>query len=283
MPQQFPEWLRRPWPAGAAFGATKAVLEDLKLHTVCQSARCPNQGECWGRGTATLMILGNVCTRNCAFCSVPSGKPGGLDAEEPRRVAEAVKRMGLKHAVVTTAARDDLEDGGAAHIAETIRAIHALDPRTTVEILVSDFSGDEAAIEAVLEASPEVFSHNIEVVRRLYPGVRDRRFSYDGALEVLRAGRRHSRGTMVKSAMMVGLGETADEVRETLEDLVEAGCEAVCIGQYLRPSPQQCEVVEFVHPDQFEAYESLAHEVGFKVAVSGPFVRSSYRSEEISR
>ncbi len=281
MTAKFPPWLRRPWPSGDVFGATKDTVESLRLHTVCQSARCPNLGECWARGTATVMVLGNICTRNCAFCSVPSGRPDFDDPEEPRNVAEAVRRMGLRHAVVTTVVRDDLPDGGAAHIADTIRAIHAANPGTTVEILVSDFSRDRDAIRTVLDARPEVFCHNIETVERLYPRIRDRRFTYRGALGVLRMAAEESDTAIVKSALMVGHGETRDDVKVTLRDLRDAGCDAVCIGQYLRPTGRQVVVTEFVHPDQFAEYEALAYGLGFEFAVAGPFVRSSYLSEAL--
>ncbi len=281
MHSTFPPWLRRPWPSGDIFGKTKQTVESLRLHTVCQSARCPNLGECWARGTATVMVLGNLCSRNCSFCSVPSGRPDFDDPEEPQNVAEAVRRMQLRHAVVTTVVRDDLADGGASHIAQTIRAIHDLNPGTTVEILVSDFSGDRAAVRTVLDASPEVFCHNIETVERLYSRVRDRRFEYRSALGVLRMAAEESDGAIVKSALMVGHGETAAEVEATLRDLRDAGCEAVCIGQYLRPSGKQIEVNEFVHPDRFKEYEAAAYALGFEFAVAGPFVRSSYRSEAL--
>jgi len=281
MQGKFPEWLRRPWAAGETFGLTKDIVEDLKLHTVCQSARCPNIGECWAKGTATVMVLGNICTRNCAFCSVPSGKPTFNDAEEPQRVAAAVRGMALKHAVVTTVARDDLADGGAGHIAATIRAIHELNPGTTVEILVSDFQRDPALIRVVLDAEPEVFCHNIETVERLYPKIRDRRFTYQGALELLRMAREHRPESILKSAMMVGLGETSVEVETTLEQLLCAGCEVVCIGQYLQPTHRHAAVDRFVTPEEFSAYEALAYDMGFKFVAAGPFVRSSYRSEEV--
>ncbi len=281
MPGKFPDWLRRPWAAGETFGLTKDIVEGLRLHTVCQSARCPNIGECWSRGTATIMVLGNLCSRNCTFCSVPSGMPTFDDPGEPRRVAEAVRSMELKHAVITTVARDDLADGGARHIAETIEAVHALNPGTSVEILVSDFQRDPAAIRTVLDAGPEIFCHNIETVERLYPSIRDRRFTYGGALDLLRMARDHSPQTIIKSALMVGLGETVAEVERTLRDLVEADCEVVGIGQYLQPTQRQAEVHEFVRPEQFEAYEARAYDLGFKFAAAGPFVRSSYRSEEV--
>lgn len=281
MTGKFPEWLRRPWASGIEFGLTKDIVEDLKLHTVCQSAHCPNIGECWGNGTATVMVLGDLCSRNCTFCSVESGRPEFDDPQEPRNVALAVKRMKLKHAVVTTVVRDDLSDGGAAHIALTIKAIHDMNPGTTVEILVSDFHQDTDAIKTVLEAEPEVFCHNIETVERLYPKIRDSRFDYSGALNVLRIAREANPRSIVKSAMMVGHGETPEEVRQTLRDLYQTGCEAVCIGQYLQPTKRQGDVVEFIRPDQFEAYEKFAYEIGFEFALSAPFVRSSYKSEAV--
>jgi lipoic acid synthetase len=237
--------------------------------------------ECWQRRTATLMVLGNTCTRNCRYCSVPSGKPEAPAPGEPENAAEAVRRMGLRHVVLTSVTRDDLPDGGAGHIAATVGAIRRQSPGTTVEVLVPDFRGDPEAITAVLDALPEVFSHNIETVERLYPALRGRRYDYRGALEVLRVAARHPRRPIVKSALMVGHGETEAEVRETLRDLLEAGCEAVNIGQYLRPTSKQREVEEFVHPDRFERYREMAYEIGFAFAVAGPFVRSSYRSEEM--
>jgi len=281
MSGKFPPWLRRPWASGDVFGQTKDTLASLRLHTVCQSARCPNIGECWAKGTATVMVLGNTCTRNCAFCSVPSGKPEFDDPDEPEHVAEAVRQMGLKHAVVTTVVRDDLADGGASHIADTIRAIHRRNAGTTVEILVSDFSGDRPAIRTVLDARPEIFCHNIETVQRLYPKIRDRRFTYRQALGVLEMAGGEADHAIIKSALMVGHGETPDEVRATLRDLREAGCEVVGIGQYLRPSQREAEVKEYVPPEQFEEYERMAYDLGFEFAVAGPFVRSSYRSEAV--
>lgn len=281
MAGKFPEWLRRPWASGEGFDLTKDIVDDLKLNTVCQSAHCPNIGECWAKGTATVMVLGSTCTRNCSFCSVDSGKPTFDDPHEPKQVGQAVRRMKLRHAVVTTVVRDDMPDGGAAHIAETIREIHAQNPGTTVEILVSDFRGDRDAIEMVLAADPEVFCHNIETVQRLYPKIRDRRFTYDSALNILRIAREQSPRSIIKSAFMLGLGETQDEIKATLGDLLDAGCEAVCIGQYLQPSQQQSDVQEYIHPDQFNAYQEMAYTMGFQFAVCGPFVRSSYRSEAI--
>jgi lipoic acid synthetase len=280
-PKRFPEWIRRPWASGQDFSFTKELVEGLELHTVCQSARCPNMAECWQKRTATLMILGNTCTRSCRFCSVPGGKPEDVDAAEPEHVAEAIAKMKLKHAVITSVTRDDLPDGGAGHIAETIQAIRRLSPITTVEVLTPDFMGDLDAVDIVIEARPDVFGHNIETVQRLYAVIRGKRCTYEEALGVLghAAGRAH--GPIVKSAMMVGHGESPEEVEQTLRDLLDAGCEAVCIGQYLRPGGKQREVAEYVTPEQFTAYEALAYELGFAFAVAGPFVRSSYRSEEL--
>ena len=281
MAQRFPEWIRRPWASGQDFGFTKDLVEGLELHTVCQSARCPNMAECWQRRTATLMILGNTCTRSCRYCSVPAGKPEGVDSREPERVAEAIATMKLKHAVITSVTRDDLPDGGSGHIAETVHAVRRLSPRTSVEVLVPDFMGNRTAVSTVLEARPEVFGHNIETVERLYPAIRGKRCTYATALGVLRQAADYEPRIIVKSALMAGHGETASDVERTLRDLLDAGCEAVCIGQYLRPSAKQREVAEYVTPEQFREYEALAYDLGFAFAVAGPFVRSSYRSEEL--
>lgn len=279
--KQFPEWIRRPWPSGEAFQEVKGLLEGLDLHTVCQSAHCPNQSECWGRKTATFMVLGNVCSRHCTYCAVNSGRPEAPDADEPAKVAEAVRRLGLKHAVLTSVTRDDLPDGGAEHIALSIRAIKAVSPETTVEVLVQDFNGDIGAIRSVTEARPEIFSHNIETVERLHPAMRDRRFSYAGSLEVLRTAAELMHTGFVKSALMLGCGETPEEIRQTLRDLHAAGCEAVSIGQYLQPTRKHQEVERFVSPPEFAEHEAYAREIGFAFAVAGPFVRSSYRSEDL--
>ncbi|NUM55324.1 MAG: lipoyl synthase [Candidatus Hydrogenedentes bacterium] len=281
MTARFPEWIRRPWASGQDFVFTKDLVEGLELHTVCQSARCPNMAECWQKRTATLMILGNSCTRNCRYCSVPSGKPEPVEADEPRRVAEAIRKMGLRHAVITSVTRDDLPDGGAAHIANTVEAIRGLNRNTTIEVLVPDFLGNRAAVETVLASRPDVFGHNIETVERLYPTVRGKRCTYRTALEVLRVASEWEPRVIVKSALMAGHGETEDEIRQTLHDLCDAGCEAVCIGQYLRPTLKQREVEAFVTPEKFKEYEEYAYAIGFGFAVAGPFVRSSYRSEEL--
>jgi lipoic acid synthetase len=259
----------------------KALMGDLNLHTVCQSAHCPNQAECWGRRTATFMVLGNTCTRHCRYCAVNSGRPEAPDVDEPANIAESVRRLGLKHAVLTSVTRDDLPDGGADHIARTIEAIKDVSPKTTIEALVQDFRAEEAPIQRVLDARPEVFSHNIETVEALFTSLRDRRFTYAQSLDVLRMAKGMAHGGFIKSSFMVGCGETADDVRQTLQDLLETGCDAVAIGQYLQPTPKHQAVVEYVTPEQFEIYQAEAYALGFAFAVAGPFVRSSYRSEEL--
>ena len=277
----FPEWIRQPWPSGEAFSEVKSLLGDLNLHTVCQSAHCPNQSECWGRRTATFMVMGNVCTRHCTYCAVNSGRPGDLDAREPAHIAEAVLRLGLKHTVITSVTRDDLPDGGAGHIAETIRAIKAVSPETTIEVLVQDFDGKREHIALVQTAAPEIFSHNIETVAPVFVRIRDRRFTYAQSLEVLRIAREYSEGRFIKSSFMLGCGETPEDIAQTLHDLKAAGCDAVSMGQYLQPTPKHAAVTAYIAPEQFKAYEALAYEIGFGFAVAGPFVRSSYRSEAL--
>lgn len=279
--KQFPKWIRRPWPSGEAFVEVKSLLEGMDLHTVCQSAHCPNQSECWGRKTATFMVLGNVCSRHCTYCAVNSGRPEAPDADEAAKVAEAVRRLGLKHAVLTSVTRDDLADGGAGHIADCIAAIKSVSPGTTIEVLVQDFEGKVEDIRRVTAACPEIFSHNIETVARLHPKMRDRRFSYEGSLEVLRQAAELMTVGFVKSAFMLGCGETEEEVRQTLRDLRAAGCELVSIGQYLQPTPKHHAVERYVTPEEFAAHEDYARELGFDFAVAGPFVRSSYRSEDV--
>ena len=280
-PKTFPTWIRQPWPSGEAFSEVKSLLGDLRLHTVCQSAHCPNQSECWGRKTATFMVMGNTCTRHCTYCAVNSGRPGELDLEEPEHIAEAVRRLGLKHAVLTSVTRDDLPDGGAGHIARTIRAIKEAMPETTIEVLVQDFDGKREDIAQVQAAGPEIFSHNIETVASVFPRIRDRRFTYEQSLEVLRIAREYSDGRFVKSSFMLGCGETAEEIEQTLMDLKAAGCDAVSIGQYLQPTPKHVAVHAYISPEQFEEYEALAWRLGFGFAVAGPLVRSSYRSEAL--
>lgn len=279
--RNFPEWIRRHWPSGQAHEEMKGLLDGLGLHTVCQSAHCPNQGECWGRRTATFMVLGNVCTRHCLFCAVNSGHPAPPDPSEPDHVAEAVQRLGLRHVVITTVTRDDLPDSGADHIARVVEAIKSQSPETTVEVLVQDFGGDPTAIGRVLSARPDVFGHNIETVERLHPVLRDRRFSYHGSLETLRIAADSAGDIYMKSGLMLGCGETEEEVLSTLADLLKAGCTVVSMGQYLQPTPKHYPVFEYLEPSRFKFYEEMAYDMGFEFAVAGPFVRSSYRSEEL--
>jgi len=259
----------------------KGLLAGLQLHTVCQSAHCPNHAECWGQRTATFMVLGRVCTRCCTFCAVNGGHPEAVDPEEPEKVAEAVKRLGLRHAVITSVTRDDLPDGGSAHIARTVTAVRMRNPGTTVEVVVQDFKGDPQAIARVVEAEPDIFGHNIETVARLHPVLRDWRFRYTRSLETLRLAASHANETCVKSAFLLGCGENDAEIRQTLEDLLDAGCIAVCMGQYLQPTARHHAVARFVTPAEFAAYEELAYALGFAFAVAGPLVRSSYRSGEL--
>jgi len=261
------------------------ALEQMGVHTVCQSARCPNVGECFGRGTATFMILGEVCTRNCRFCVVDHGKPMPLDAEEPQRVAEAARWLGLRHVVVTSVTRDDLPDGGAAHFAATVAAVRERLPGATVEVLTPDFRGDRAAVQAVAAARPEVFNHNVETVPRLYPEVRPQA-DYQRSLRVLQWARvacraqEASPGLVTKSGLMVGLGETGEEVAAVLSDLRGAGVDAVTIGQYLQPTREHYPVAEYVRPEVFQDYQRAALAMGFSHVLSGPLVRSSYHASE---
>lgn len=278
---RLPAWLRMSLPTSESYAATRGLLEDLRLHTVCESARCPNHWECWSRGTATFMIAGDRCTRACGFCAVTTARPLPLDPDEPGRVAEAVHRMRLRHVVITAVARDDLADGGAAHFRSTILAVQALDHRLSIEVLVPDFGGRHEAIDTVVGTGPQVFNHNLETVRRLTPTVRHRA-TYDRSLEVLAHARSlaGSKGPVVKSGLMLGLGERADEVGEALRDLREAGCEILTLGQYLQPTPRHLPVVEYLPPDQFEAYRLQAVALGFRHVASAPKVRSSYHADD---
>lgn len=255
----------------------RTLLADLNLHTICESANCPNIGECWGESTATFLILGNICTRRCGFCDVTTGRPDLVDPHEPENVAQAIAHLGIKHAVITMVNRDDLEDAGAEHIARTIRAVRRRNPDTTIEVLVSELKGREDLIGQVLEAKPDVFAHNLETVRRLHRKVRPR-FRYDQSLEVLAIARRLAPDVYTKSNIMVGLGETEEEVIEMMKDLRSVDCDFLTIGQYLRPSEKHLPVEEFVHPDVFRRYQAIAEELGFKYVFSGPFVRSSYQA-----
>lgn len=270
-----PLWLKQRVTA-AGLTAVSSLMRDLDLHTVCQSADCPNLGECFGARTATFLILGGVCTRNCRFCSVAKGMPQQLDMNEPERVAQAVKTLGLKHAVVTSVTRDDLPDGGAGQFVACIEKIRQMSPGTTVEVLAPDFGGDEVALTAVLEAGPEVFNHNIETVPRLYSVVRPEA-TYQRSLGVLRKAAQYE-SIITKSGIMLGLGETEAEVIQVLQDWAENGVQAITIGQYLQPSLEHLEIVEYIHPDQFKKYEQIGYAMGYRQVVSGPLVRSSYHA-----
>ncbi len=264
-------------PLGTNYRNVKQIVEGHGLHTICSSGQCPNMGECWGAGTATFMILGEICTRSCKFCATRTGKPLPPDPLEPVKVAQSINLMKLKHAVVTSVDRDDLADGGAAHWAETIREIKHQNPETTLEVLIPDFDGRADLIRLVAEARPEIISHNLETVERLTPLVRSRA-KYRLSLQVLReiAGS----GTVSKSGIMLGLGETRDEILQTMDDLVEAGCEIFTMGQYLQPTRQHLEVVEYIHPDEFARLKDEGLKRGFRIVESAPLVRSSYHAEK---
>ena len=255
-------------------------LQSMGLHTVCQSASCPNIGECFSKGTATFMILGNVCTRDCGFCGVRHGEPLTLDPDEPRHVAEAAAKMGLNYVVVTSVTRDDLADGGAVHFAETIQQLKQMIPEVRVEVLIPDFGGDRDALRAVLAARPFVLNHNVETVPRLYPIVRPAA-DYQRSLALLETAKKIQPSVYTKSGLMVGLGETREEVVQVLRDLRSRGCDLVTIGQYLRPSKSNLPVAEYVPPAQFEEYKSIGDSLGFRFTASGPFVRSSYHAAEL--
>ena len=277
---RLPEWLRLPLPTADTFGRTRSLLDELKLHTVCESAKCPNYWECWSKGTATFMIAGDRCTRACGFCAVSTAKPLALETDEPARVAEATRRMKLKHVVITAVARDDLPDGGAEHFRQTIEAVRALNPGIVIEVLVPDFNASDAAIEVVLAARPHIFNHNLETVRRLTPSVRHRA-TYDRSLAVLATVKAKRGGAIhTKSGVMLGLGETEAELFTAMEDLRAANCDLLTLGQYLQPSLKHLPVVEFVPPSKFSEYGERARALGFVHVASGPMVRSSYHADE---
>jgi lipoic acid synthetase len=271
-----PEWLKIKVPKGKQYISVKDIVNGHKLHTICTSGHCPNMHECWGRGTATLMILGDICTRSCGFCNVKTGRPLGLDLKEPARVAESVRLMDLKHCVLTSVDRDDLEDGGAEIWARTVREIKKVMPETTIETLIPDFDGKEALVRQVIGAGPEVVSHNLETVRRITPWARSRA-KYDTSLKVLEII--SSTEAVSKSGIMVGLGETREEVIETMDDLRKVNVEVITIGQYLQPSKKHLPVKEFITPEQFAEYKRLGLDKGFRFVESSPLVRSSYRAE----
>jgi lipoic acid synthetase len=275
--QRRPDWLRVKLPTGESYRKVREIVSEHKLHTICQSGNCPNMGECWGAGTATFMILGNVCTRSCGFCSVATGRPEAVDPFEPARVARSVELMGVKHCVITSVDRDDLKDGGSDIWARTIRAIRRRSPGTTMETLIPDFQGKWENLALVLEAAPEILSHNLETVRRLTKQVRIQA-KYDRSLEVLMRSKRA--GLRTKSGVMLGLGETEQEVMETMDDLLSVGVDILTLGQYLQPTKEHLAVAEFVHPDVFARYKVIGLEKGFRYVESGPLVRSSYHAEK---
>ena len=275
--QKKPDWLRVRLPTGEGYAAVRSLVTTHKLHTICESGNCPNMGECWGAGTATFMILGNTCTRSCGFCAVATGRPEAIDWDEPQRVAEAIFLMKVKHAVITSVDRDELKDGGSIVWFNTIKAVKALNPGTTLETLIPDFKGNKENIHRIIDAAPEVVSHNIETVERLTRQVRIQA-KYWQSMEVLRTLK--SGGMRTKSGIMLGLGETQDEVVQTMRDLVESGVDVVTIGQYLQPTKKHLPVQRFVHPDEFNLYTKIGYELGFDYVESGPLVRSSYHSEK---
>ncbi|MDZ7727950.1 MAG: lipoyl synthase [Dehalococcoidia bacterium] len=268
-----PDWLKVRWPAGPNYGWLQDLMRSKQLHTVCEEARCPNIGDCWNRGTATFMILGDTCTRSCGFCAVKTGRPGTLDTEEPRRVGMAVAQMGLRHAVVTSVNRDELQDGGASMFAETIRWIRKFSPGTTVEVLTPDFKGDDASLRIVMDERPEIFNHNTETVPRLYRRVRPQA-DYVQSLAVLQRAKELAPDGVTKSGLMVGLGETREELLEVFQDLADHEVDVLTVGQYLRPSPEYLPIERYWHPDEFAELKERALEMGFSHVESGPLVRS---------
>jgi len=279
---RLPEWLRMPLPTSDSFARTHNLLDELKLHTVCESAKCPNHWECWSKGTATFMIAGNRCTRACGFCAVTTAKPLPLEADEPMRVAEATRQMRLQHIVITSVARDDLADGGAEHFRKTVEAVRELNPNTVIEVLVPDFNDRDESIETVLAGNPHIFNHNLETIRRLTPEVRHRA-TYDHSLNVLRKAKaRRGDSIYTKSGLMLGLGETEEEFFAALNDLRAVDCDILTLGQYLQPTLRQLPVVEFVHPEKFTEYKIRAEKMGFIHVASGPAVRSSYHADEFT-
>ncbi|MDB5322145.1 MAG: lipoic acid synthetase [Phycisphaerales bacterium] len=272
-----PAWLKMKMPAGDEYAKLLRMVNDHRLHTVCQSAKCPNMGECWAAGTATLMILGDVCTRSCGFCHIATGKPPTLDLDEPQRVGDAVRIMNLGHVVITSVNRDELPDGGAEVWAETIRQIRLQSPGTSVEVLIPDFCGDWAALQKVLDEKPEILNHNIESVPRLYKTVRPQA-KYHRSLKLLQIAK--DQGLLTKTGMMLGLGETGDEIDSVLDDLVAISCDILTLGQYLQPTPNHLPVERWVHPDEFKLWKDRGEMKGLRHVESGPLVRSSYHAEK---
>lgn len=271
-----PDWLRVKLPTGENYRMVREIVDDHRLHTICQSGNCPNMGECWGAGTATFMILGNTCTRSCSFCAVKTGRPNEYDEDEPRRVAEAIRLMGVKHAVLTSVNRDELKDRGAEIWYQTVRQIKEISPATTIETLIPDVKANWDALDRMISAGQEVISHNMETVKRLYRLVRPQA-KYDRSLEQIQ--RTKDAGHRTKSGIMVGVGETREEVIEIMNDLVNHGCDILTIGQYLQPTKMHLEVAEYIHPDQFAEYKQIGLDLGLMYVESGPLVRSSYHAE----
>ena len=272
-----PDWLRVKLPTGENYIKVRGIVSKHKLNTICESGNCPNMGECWGVGTATFMILGNICTRSCGFCAVATGKPNPADWDEPKRIAESVKLMNVKHCVITSVDRDDLKDGGSIIWAETIKEIRAISPETKFECLIPDFAGKWDNLQRIIDVKPDIVSHNIETVRRLTAQVRIQA-KYDRSIEVLK--RLDEAGVKTKSGIMLGLGETEQEILETIDDLAFVKCDVITMGQYLQPTPKHLPVDRFVHPDDFKKYKDYALNKGFKFVESGPLVRSSYHAEK---
>lgn len=277
---RIPEWIRVPLPSSPAFGRTSHLIEDLRLNTVCESARCPNRWECWSRATATFMVAGSRCTRACGFCAIDTAKPLALEADEPERVADACRRLGLKHVVITMVARDDLDDGAATHVAQTVRAIKEACGAIVVEVLTTDFNGSDESLATVLDSGPEVFNHNLETVERLTPQVRSRA-RYRRSLSVLKRARELRPSVITKSGLMLGLGEKESELMDAFSDLRGSDCDVLTLGQYLQPTLRHLPVVEFVQPDRFDFYRDQALAMGFREVFSGPLVRSSYHADEL--
>lgn len=274
---QKPSWLKVKLPTGKEYTKVRQIVSEHKLHTICESGNCPNMGECWGAGTATFMILGNICTRSCGFCAVKTGRPLPVDLQEPERVANSVKLMNVKHCVITSVDRDDLKDGGSIIWVETVKKVREYSPQTTMETLIPDFKGDWENLQRIIDVAPEIVSHNLETVRRLTREVRIQA-KYDRSLEVIK--RLKEGGMRTKSGVMLGLGETREEVIETMQDLVHAGCDILTLGQYLQPTPKHLPVKEFITPNQFAEYKEIGLNLGFKYVESGPLVRSSYHAEK---
>ncbi len=283
--QRKPSWLKKRIPPLQDISKVKAILGETELHTVCEEARCPNLGECFSKGTATILILGKICTRNCGFCAVEHGAPDQPDEKEPEMVAQAVKKMGLDYVVVTSVTRDDLSDGGASQFAKVIRAVREMDrpevdPKTKIEVLIPDFGGNTSSLRTVLKESPDVLNHNVETVPRLYPVVRPQA-SYERSLELLKKSKEGYPHILTKSGFMLGLGESQQEVLGLLQDLRQARCDFLTIGQYLQPRSDRLPVVRYISPEEFDEYERIGEEMGFKAVASGPFVRSSFHASQM--